>query len=96
MLAQIIDRLLKHKNLLVHIGQNTMGIYFIHKNFLQGLYQMTIHVAPQTPYLIRAIVVSCISIAFSLFLMGILSKYISEILGRPSVEKDYEEKLMGS
>ncbi len=77
MLAQIADRLLTHKSWIVHIGQNTMGIYLIHKNFLQGLYNMTIHVAPQTPYLVRAIIVTCISILFSLFLMSLLSKYIA-------------------
>lgn len=96
MIAQIADSLLKHKDLIVFIGQNTMGIYLIHKNFLQGLYNMTINVAPGTPYLIRAIVVSCITIIFSLLLMILLSKYISEILGRPSAERNYEEKLMQS
>ena len=96
MIAQIINHFLKHRNWILYIGQNTMGIYLIHKQFLQGLYNMTINVAPGTPYLVRAIVVTCIAILFSLFLLGILSKYIAEILGRPSVEKNYEEKLMES
>lgn len=48
-------------------------------------------IAAGTPYLIRALVVSCITIIFSLFLMGLLSKYISEILGRPSTGKSYEK-----
>lgn len=96
MIAQIIDQFLKHKKWMVFIGQNTMGIYLIHKNFLQGLYNMTLNIAPGTPYLIRAVVVSCITIAFSLFLMGLLSKYIAEILGRPSVEQNHEKKFMES
>lgn len=96
MIAQIIDSFLKHRSLIIFIGQNTMGIYLIHKQFLQGLYNMTINVAPGTPYLVRAIVVSCITIAFSLFLMRILSKYISEILGRPASGNNYEKKLMES
>lgn len=96
MIAQILSSVLKHRSLFLYIGQNTMGIYLIHKTFLQGLYNMTINIAPGTPYLIRALVISCITIAFSLFLMSILSKYISEILGRPSAGKNYEEKLMES
>ena len=96
MIAQIINHFLKHRNWILYIGQNTMGIYLIHKQFLQGLYNMTINVAPGAPYLVRAIVVTCIAILFSLFLLSILSKYIAEILGRPSVEKNYEEKLMES
>lgn len=94
MIAQIADRFLKHRSWILYIGQNTMGIYLIHKTFLQGLYNKTINVAPGTPYLVRAITVSCIAVIFSLFLMGILSKYIAEILGRPPVERNYEEKLM--
>lgn len=96
MIAQLLAQLLKHKKLLVYIGQSTMGIYLIHKNFLQGLYNMTIHVASGIPYLIRAIIISCITIAFSIFLMILLSKYIAEILGRPSQKRHYEEELMES
>ncbi|MCM1328976.1 MAG: acyltransferase [Ruminococcus sp.] len=94
MLAQIISRALKRKRLIIFIGQNTMGIYLIHKNFLQGLYNMTLNIAAGIPYLVRALAVTCISIAFSVFLMGLLSKYISEILGRPSEHRSHEEELM--
>lgn len=94
MIAQLISHFLKHRKWILYIGQNTMGIYLIHKTFLQGLYNMTLNVAPGTPYLIRAIVISCIAIIFSLCLMGIISKYIAEILGRPSVHNNYEERMM--
>lgn len=94
MIAQIANHFLKHRSWILYIGQNTMGIYLIHKTFLQGLYNKTINFAPGTPYLIRAAIVSCIAIIFSIFLMGILSKYIAEILGRPAVTNNYEEKMM--
>lgn len=94
MTAQIADCFLKYRSWILYIGQNTMGIYLIHKTFLQGLYNMTINVAPGIPYLIRAVVVSCIAVIFSLLLMSVLGKYISEILGRPPVVNNYEEKLM--
>lgn len=95
MLAQILSSFFHTKNWalyawILYIGQNTMGIYLIHKPFLQGLYNHTINVAPDMPYLIRAIILAVIAIAFSLFLIAVLSKYSGEILGRPQppVQRD--------
>lgn len=88
MLAQIVSSFFHTRNWalyawLLYIGQNTMGIYLIHKPFLQGLYNRTLGVAPDAPYLLRAVLLACIAIAFSLLLIALLSKYSGEILGRP-------------
>lgn len=87
LLAQIISSFFHTKNWalyawLLYIGQSTMGIYLIHKPFLQGLYNRTLGIAPDMPYLIRAIILACIAIAFSLLLITLLSKYSGEILGQ--------------
>lgn len=89
MIAQILNRFFHTKNWalyawILYIGENTMGIYLIHKPFLQGLYNHTINLAPEMPYLIRAVILAFIAIAFSLFLIFLLSKYSGEILGRPT------------
>ena len=89
MLAQILSSFFHTRNWalyawILYIGQNTMGIYLIHKPFLQGLYNRTLNVAPDAPYLIRAIVLAMIAVAFSLLLIALLSKYSGEILGRPT------------
>lgn len=96
MLAQIVNSFFHTKNWalyawLLYIGQNTMGIYLIHKPFLQGLYNRTIHLAPDSPYLLRAVILACIAIAFSLFLIAVLSKYSGEILGRPAAPAKKEK-----
>lgn len=99
MIAQIIGGFFHNKNWAFYgwillIGANTMGIYLIHKPFLQGLYDYTINVAPDAPYFLRAIVLAIIAIAFSVLLIAVLSKYIAEILGRPATSTDYEKKLI--
>lgn len=100
MLAQILDSFFHTKNWalyawILYIGQNTMGIYLIHKPFLQGLYNRTISLAPGAPYLIRAIILAVIAIAFSLFLIAVLSKYSGEILGHPQPPVQQGQKTEG-
>lgn len=67
-----------------YIGQQTMGIYLLHKPFLQQIIipVLTKLLPAECPFLAIAILASCIALLFSIVMCFVIGKFIPQLLGR--------------
>lgn len=67
-----------------YIGQQTMGIYLLHKPFLQQIIipVLTKLLPAEIPFLATAFLASCLALAFSAVMCFIIGKFVPQLLGR--------------
>ncbi len=67
-----------------YIGQQTMGIYLLHKPFLQQILLPTLteFLPAECPFLAIAFLASCVALLFSVFMCFLIGKFVPQLLGR--------------
>ena len=67
-----------------YIGQQTMGIYLLHKPFLQQILipSLTNLMPAGCPFFATAFLASCLALAFSAVMCFVIGKFVPQLLGR--------------
>jgi fucose 4-O-acetylase-like acetyltransferase len=72
-----------NKRTLLFIGQNTIGIYLLHKNFLQEVVIGSFSSMGWTePQALVAFVSAIITLTFAYFGVKVINRYIPQLIGR--------------
>lgn len=67
---------------ITYIGQHTLGIFLLHKNFQLDLVIPWIHTWLAGPQLLVACIAACISFAAALLLCSVIDRYVPQLLGQ--------------
>ena len=67
---------------ITYVGQHTLGIFLLHKNFQLELVIPWIHTWLTGPQLLVACIATCISFAAALLMCSIIEKYVPQLLGQ--------------
>ena len=67
---------------ITYIGQHTLGIFLLHKNFQLDLVIPWIHTWLAGPQLLVACIATCISFAAALLMCAVIEKYVPQLLGQ--------------
>ncbi len=67
---------------ITYIGQHTLGIFLLHKNFQLDLVIPWIHTWLEGPQLLVACIATCISFAFALLLCAVIERFVPQLLGQ--------------
>lgn len=67
---------------ITYIGQHTMGIYLLHKNFQLELVIPWINTRLEGPQLLNACIATCISLTVALLLCAVIERYVPQLLGQ--------------
>ncbi len=67
---------------ITYVGQHTLGIFLLHKNFQLDLVIPWIHTWLQEPALLVACIATAISFVQALLLCAIIEKYVPQLLGQ--------------
>ena len=64
------------------VGQHTLGIFLLHKNFQLDLVIPWIHTWLEGPQLLVACIATLLSFLFSLLLCAVIEKFVPQLLGQ--------------
>lgn len=67
---------------ITYVGQHTLGIFLLHKNFQLDLVIPWIHTWLEEPQLLVACIATCISFIFALLLCAVIEKFVPQLLGQ--------------
>ena len=67
---------------ITYVGQHTLGVFLLHKNFQLDLVIPWIHTWLAGPQLLVACIATCISFAASLLMCAVIEKYVPQLLGQ--------------
>ena len=67
---------------ITYVGQHTLGVFLLHKNFQLDLVIPWIHTWLAGPQLLVACIATCISFAASLLMCAMIEKYVPQLLGQ--------------
>lgn len=73
-----------HIDAVTYVGQQTMGIYLLHKPFLQQIIvpALTGLLPDGCPFLAAAFLASCLALLFSVCMCFVIEKFVPQLLGR--------------
>ena len=67
---------------ITYVGQHTLGIFLLHKNFQLDLVIPWIHTWLEGPQLLVACIATLLSFLFSLLLCAVIEKFVPQLLGQ--------------
>lgn len=81
-LSIMLDRVLGQENALIWIGQNTMGIFLVHKPIVELLRKIVVELGHDYNYLPLSLTVALVSLALSCIAVQIVTRFMPALFGK--------------